>query len=817
SSTTPATGAYSTFHIHADLTRRLQTTASNNDTTLYMVLQAALAALLTRLGAGTDIPLGTAVAGRGDAGLDDLVGFFVNTLVLRTDTSGDPSFTELLARTRTTDVNALSHQDIPFERVVEAVNPVRAANRHPLFQVMLTLQNNQEATFTLPGTELTTHNPTDALTDTTAKFDLTFTVTETDGGLSGAVEYNTQLFDPETIQRITRQWIRLLDDVTAHPHRPIGQADIIGEAERTRLLTAWTGPPRQAADSDVITLFEEQAARTPNATAVSWNNGELTYTELNACADRLASRLAAAGAEPESPVALDLKRSPRVIVAILAILKTGAHYLPLPDAFPNDLKKWVLQQNDTQTLLTDATTASPMELNNVVQTVINIDDCLEPDPTTPPHRATLHPDQLAYIMYTSGSSGTPKGVAVTHRSIAAFATDSHWLDHHTQRVLMHSPHSFDPSVYELWVPLLSGGNVILAPPGPLDIPEIGRLIRTHNITSAVFTAALFNILAEEATDDLGHINLAWSGGDIISESATRKLLEAHPHTQLANAYGATEATVISTWHPINNSPHTSPIPIGHPMEGTRLYLLDAWLQPAPPGTPAEIYLAGSGLARGYTKQPALTAERFIADPYNPGQRMYRTGDLGRWTQHNTLEFAGRVDQQIKIRGHRVEPAEIEAVLEQHHTITQAAVIPREDRPGDRRLIAYLVRTHQHTTTPTETENLTHTLRQRLPDHMIPTAYINLEKLPLTTNGKLDHRALPAPQHHHTTTGRQPRNQREQQLCDLFADILGTPEVGIDDDFFALGGHSLLATRLIARIRAELNLELTIQNLFTTPT
>ncbi|MFC7534640.1 amino acid adenylation domain-containing protein, partial [Actinoplanes sp. GCM10030250] len=807
------TGEYVPFVVDGQVTAGLVGVAQRCDSTLFMVLQAGLAGLLTRLGAGTDIPLGTAVAGRNDAALDDLVGFFVNLLVLRADTSGDPSFEELVRRVREVDLAAFAHQDVPFDRVVEEVNPERSADRHPLFQTMLVLQNNVDAVFALPGVQVRQDYGFQGFMG--AKFDLTFTVAQRGDGLAGAVEFCRELFDRQSVESLVSWWVRLLAEVAVAPQRPISGIDLLSPAEVERLAAEQTGPPAQAPAADVVTVFRRQVARTPEAVAVTAPlqpaDPDLSYAQLDAASDRLAARLVAAGVGRETAVALMMPRSPRVVVAIMAVLKAGGCYVPLPEAFPTALQQWVLQETAATLIVTDGQQMDPALQHD--RTIIDITHALSIDATHTVAAGDAWPaDQLAYVMFTSGSTGRPKGVAVSHGSIVALAADGCWDEEYRRRVLFHSPHSFDPSVYELFVPLLSGGAVVVAPADPLDMSELAQTIRDGEVTSAVFTAALFNLLAEQTPHDLARMRLSWSGGDVISEAGVAKVLAADPRTNVANAYGATETTVISTWQPITSS--SGPIPVGHPMDGVRVYVLDERLRLQPPGVTGEIYIAGAGLARGYWARPDLTAERFVADPRANGQRMYRTGDLGRWNRTGTLEFAGRADDQTKIRGYRVEPGHIEAALRELPEVAHAAVIIRENQPGDRRLIGYIVATTPHDQLP---EQLREQLRDRLPDHMVPDTLIMLDELPLTANGKLDKRALPTPGTTHQTPSRQPRTPTEQHLCTILADLLARTGVGIDDNFFDLGGHSLLATRLITRIRTELHLELHLRTLFTHPT
>jgi amino acid adenylation domain-containing protein len=549
-------------------------------------------------------------------------------------------------------------------------------------------------------------------------------------------------------------------------------------------------------------LFAAQAARTPGAPAVLDGGRTLSYAELDQRANDLAHRLLAAGARPDEPVAVALPRSADYVVSVLGVLKAGGCYLPLPETAPEARIRFMLEQTRARILVTSG------------QETYGLQAACPPGPgasTTAPAVA-VHPDQAAYIMYTSGSTGTPKGIAVTQRSVAGFAADQRWEPAAPHRVLMHAATSFDPSVFEIWLPLLTGGTVVVAPPGELDTDVLARTITDGAATIAAFTPAVLNLMADHAPDVLAAMRLVWTAGDVVPPATVARLLAQDPPVTLASAWGTTETTIISSWHPLT-APPAATVPIGTPMDNTRLYLLDSRLRPVPPGTVGEIYAGGLGLARGYVAQPALTAERFIADPYGPpGTRLYRTGDLARRQPGGTLEFAGRADSQLKIRGYRVEPAEIEAALLSHPAIAQAAVIAREDTPGDRRLAAYLVPAPG---TAIDPDTVRAHAAATLPGYAVPATLTVLDQLPLTPNGKLDRTALPAPAITAGTTA--PRTPREHQLAAIFTDILGLPQVGIHDNFFDLGGHSLLATRLVNQIRAQLGREMTIDTLFDAPT
>ncbi|MPY31192.1 amino acid adenylation domain-containing protein, partial [Streptomyces adustus] len=788
--------------LEPELHQALRDLAAARGASMFMVLQAGLAALLTRLGAGTDISVGSPIAGRTDQALDDLVGFFVNTLVLRTDTGGDPDFAELLGRVRQKALAAYGHQDVPFEYLVEVVNPARSLSHHPLFQIMLALQNAPVGEFALPGLE-TAH--LEASTGT-SRVDLTFSLAERfrpDGspdGLAGAVEYATDLFEPATVELLFERWARLLRAAVADPGLPVSRIDIMSGEERSRLLSRSTGAAFELPEAALPELFARQVRATPDAVAVVAGATELTYRELDQRSNRLARALIRQGVRPETPVAVLLDRSADLVVALLAIVKAGGAYAPLDSRFPQSRIDLILKEAGAALVLTE----------DVLTALI------EGEPDASDLEVTCDPLQLAYVMYTSGSTGRPKGVAVTHRDVVGLALTPEYRGGGHERVLMHSPTAFDLSTYELWVPLLNGGRIVVAPPERLDLDLLQHTIGTHGVTGLWLTAGLFRLVAEERPGLLAGVREVWTGGDVVSPAAVARVLEVCPGVEVVNGYGPTEATTLATRHPVHSLPeNAATVPIGGPMANMRAYVLDDRLRPVPTGLVGELYLAGTGVARGYLGRPGLTAERFTADPYGPpGSRMYRTGDLAWWPAEGTLEFAGRTDHQVKLRGLRIEPGEIEAILASCPGVAQAAVVAREDRPGDKRLVAYLVPAPEGAP---ETGELSGRLRRELPDYMVPSAFVTLDTLPLTANGKLDRAALPAPEYGAPGTGRGPRTPREQLLCDLFAEVLGREQVRIDDNFFDLGGHSLLAARLTSRVRETLGLELGLRMLFEAPT
>nr|DAB41478.1 TPA_exp: nonribosomal peptide synthetase [Streptomyces sp. CNB091] len=792
-------GELMSLHIDAALHRRIDETARAHRVTPFMVLHAGLAALLSRLGGGTDVSVGTAVAGRTEEGLEDLIGFFVNTLVLRTDVSGAPSFAELLGRVREADLAAFEHQDIPFERLIDMAGPERSLSRLPYVQVMLALQNMPEQTLELPG--LTASEL--PIGSGSSKFDLSLALYERfdeerrPAGLDGLVEFSTDVFDAPTVRTFTDRWARLLDAATAAPGRPVAELEILAADEREKLLSGWGtgGAPVRAADATPVARFLEQAARTPDAVAVTDRGADLTYRALADRAGRLARVLVERGVTAEAPVALLMERSTELVVATLAVALSGGTCVPLQETAPAERLRGIVTESGAALVLTDHACRAAAEALGVP--LAGAGD----EPAGPSAVPAVHPDQLIYVMYTSGSTGVPKGVAVTHRNVLELTADHAWQSGAQQRVLLRSPHAFDAFTYELWVPLVQGGRVVVAPPGELDAQVLRDLLVEQRITSVFLTTALFNVLAEECPDALRGVREVWTGGEFASASAIGRVLETCPEAEVVHVYGPTETTTFATAEPLRalGGPPEGAVPIGRPLDGMRAYVLDERLAPVPPGVTGELYLAGEGLARGYLHRPGLSAERFVPDPHGkPGARMYRTGDLVHWNGAGSLVFLGRADGQLKLRGFRVELGEIEAALVRDPAVARATVVLREDRPGVRTLTGYAV--PAAVGAELDPAALRRRLAETLPEYMVPAAVLVLPELPLNANGKIDRRALPAPEEVSATGGRPPRTPLEELLCSLFAEVLGLERVGADVGFFDLGGDSIMSIQLVSRAR-----------------
>lgn len=815
-------GGYATLWLDPSVHGKLAELAHRCGASLFMVLHASLAALFSRLGAGEDIPIGSPIAGRTDEALSDLVGLFVNTLVLRSDVSGDPSFTELVGRVRETALAAFEHQDVPFEYLVEQINPPRTLARHPLFQVMLALQNVPDIS-PCDLSELDTELLAVPTLTNTTKFDLGFGVWEhgthdDPQGLRIVAEYARDLFDASSVDALVHRWRRLLEAVVAQPGQPISRIDILAPEERHELVTERNRTAVAVPEATIPELFEAQVRRSPDATAVVFGETSLSYRELNARANRLAHALLADGAAPDQIVALALSRGIDLVVAILGVLKAGAAYLPVDPEYPPDRIAFMLADaRPTQLLVSTETAADIPDDGTVPRRMIDDSARLghgkDANPTDADRAAPLLPQHCAYVIYTSGSTGTPKAVVTPHTGIASqvAAQVTRLNVTPTSRVLQFASPSFDVSLWEVCMALTVGGTLFLADTEVLSpgVPLM-TFINERHITHATLPPSVLAALppGSELSSTLTTVVLA-------AEGPSRELIARWARGRhIVNAYGATENTMCATMSdPLPETIAEEP-PIGRPNINSEVYVLGRGLQPVPPGVTGELYIAGLGLSRGYLGRPGLTGERFVACPFGlPGRRMYRTGDLARWRPDGTLECLGRTDDQINMRGFRIEPREIESVLAEHPDVARAAVLTREDPRGEQQLVAYVV--------PDRDECRANTLREfartRLPDHMVPSAVVLVESFPLTPNGKLDRDALPPPTFGSAAIRVRARTPHEQALAELFGEVLGLTTVGVDDNFFDLGGHSLLATQLVDRVRTTLGTDIDVAALFETPT
>ncbi|HEU4558944.1 MAG TPA: amino acid adenylation domain-containing protein, partial [Longimicrobium sp.] len=808
-------GATVPVKLSPELLERLQRLGQSEGVTLFMTLLAAFQVLLAKYSGSEDVVVGSPIAGRTRGEVEELIGFFVNTLVLRTDLSGDPSFREVLGRTREATLGAYEHQELPFEKLVAELQPERSLSYSPLFQAMFTLQNAEGRRGALAGLQV---GGVDADLEI-AKFDLSLTLAATPQGLRGGLNYSTDLFERGTIERMLGYLERVLEQVAADADVRLSRLELLGEAERALVLEEWSRMAvEHPTDRCIHQLVEAQAARTPGAVAVVFEGAELTYAELNARANRLARHLRALGVGPDTRVAISVERGLEMVVGLLAILKAGGAYVPLDPAYPAHRLRYMLDDSAPAALLVQSSLAPSFAGVYVPATVVL--DAGAPawagEPETNLECVELRPGHLAYVIYTSGSTGRPKGVLVEHRGLAshtawqigAFGIGA------DDTVLQRTSISFDASVWELWTTLAAGARMLLLPPDAATDPgAIGRVIEEGGVTIAQFVPTLLQAVLG-ALPEGGSLpcRIVFCGGEPLPASLVEETLAAGAG-EVVNLYGPTEATIQSTAHACGRSGDGRACSIGRPIANARIYILDARGEPVPVGMPGELYAGGAGVARGYLGRSELTAERFGVDPFGgeAGARMYRTGDRARWNADGTIEFLGRNDDQVKVRGFRIEPGEIEAVLRRSEGVADCVVVAREHVPGEKRLVAYVVG-------DTEAGVLREHLRRELPDYMVPSAFVFLETLPLTPNGKLDRKALPAPElasaeEKHVA----PRTPVEEVLSGIWAEVLRLERVGAEDNFFALGGHSLLATRVVSRVREVFGVELPLRALFEGPT
>jgi amino acid adenylation domain-containing protein len=795
-------GASVPFVVGAETTRALRALSRGEGATLFMTLLAGFQALLSRHSGETDVSVGTPVAGRNPVETEGLVGFFVNTLVLRTDLSDRPSFTGLLARVREATLGAFAHQDLPFERLVEELAPERSPLHTPLFQALFTLQNHRHGVLRLGGAELEEVGvPTE-----TARFDLTLGMREDADSLVGQATYRTEIFDRATIERMLAHYVRLLGLAVADGGRPVHEHDLLSGGERRQVLEEWNDTATAySAGSCIHQLFAARAEHTPDAPALLFEDRELSYAELDRRSSRLAHHLRRRGVAPERRVALYLNPSPEAIIALLAVLKAGGAYVPLDPASPAERLAYVLEDSGAELVVTDG----EMEefLPPGAPPVVRVDGDAHAGEPTHAFKSGVGPDNLAYVIYTSGSTGRPKGVLVQHggviNSIEAFIRVLRITE--DARVLLFAPLHFDSSVLDVFTALCAGAELVvasredLAPGAPLI-----ELLRRQRVTHAKFTPSA---LAATPHAEVPDLRTVITGGETCSADVVARWA---PGRRFLNGYGPTETSVRVT--AVECRDGLRPPSIGRAVENVRLYVLDEALQPVPIGVRGELFIGGVGLARGYRGRSDLTAEKFVPDPFSgvSGARLYRSGDRVRWLVDGTLEFVGRTDEQIKIRGVRIEPGEIRATLLGHPALSEAFVAAPEDARGERRLVAYVVPSEGDVTAA----ELRSYLKGHLPDAMVPSVFVVMEALPLNSNGKVDRRALPVPAGQEDEGGyAAPRTPLEEILAGIFAGVLGVDRVGARDDFFALGGHSLLATQVATHVRAVFGTELPLRVFF----
>ncbi|HYN83767.1 MAG TPA: amino acid adenylation domain-containing protein, partial [Pyrinomonadaceae bacterium] len=810
-------GATRSIEMTPALAEALKRLSLGEGATLFTTLLAAFQTLLHRYTRQTDIVVGAPFAGRERAEVEPLVGFFVNTLPVRASLADDPTFRELLSRVRESVLEAREHQDVPFEKLVEAL-PARDASRSPIFQVMFALQTRPLESVTLPGLRLTA---TPGETGT-SKFDLTLFVTEGREGLSAAAEYNTDVFESETIGRLLGHFRNLLEAVVADPERRASELRLVTDDERRQLVAGWnatrTEYPRRAC---VHELFDEQAARTPDAPALLFGEESSTYGELRQKANQLARHLQGLGVATGANVAVYVERSAEMVVAFLGVLKAGAAYVPLDLDYPRERLSFMLEDARCEVLITREALRDRLPAGGLKVVSLDLDAgaIARHETSSPASGATAaHP---AYVIYTSGSTGRPKGVCVPHRAINRLVWNTNYVAlGPDDRVGQLSNASFDAATFELWGALTHGALLVgIDKEAALAPRRLAEEIAGRRVTAMFITSALFSQVAAEVAGCFGGVKHLIVGGDAVDPKWARRVLAEGAPARFVNGYGPTESTTFAVCGEVTEvAPDARSIPIGRPISNTEAYVLDARLEPVPVGVAGELYIGGEGLALGYLHRPALTADRFVPDPFRgePGARLYRTGDLARRLPDGRIDFLGRLDHQVKLRGFRVELGEIESLLSRHAGVRETVVVVREEG-GDKRLVAYVVASAPGA--PPAHAELRRHLKEQLPDYMIPAAFVTLDALPLTPNGKVDRRALPAPDESRPELEADyeaPRTPTEELLASVWADLLGVGRVGVRDDFFELGGHSLLATRVVSRVREACGVELPLRALFESP-
>ncbi|BCL81641.1 hypothetical protein ccbrp13_41060 [Ktedonobacteria bacterium brp13] len=818
-------GARLPFTLSAELIEQLTQIARSENATLYHILAASFNTLLYHYTGQTDMLTGAITAGRRPAQTQDLIGVFLNPLVIRNDLSGNPTFREQLLRVRDVVVEAQDHQDVPFEYLVKELRPQRDPSRNPLIQVLISLQPPLPPL--APGWTITQAD----VETKTAKFELSLILDNRADGFVAWLEYNTDLFEEATAARLIRHWQMVLNSIVADPSQPIADIAFLTPEEQQTLLHTWNATQSDfPAQTTLHTLIEQQVERTPDAIALSFEGETRTYRELNNAANHLARQLQVLGAGPDTLIGVSMERSIEMVEALLAVLKSGGAYVPLDPSYPADRLAYMLQDANVPVLLTQPqlkeqflTTAA-----QVITLDAHWDQSLRNEQVANPESQT-GPEQLAYMIYTSGSTGKPKGVMNTHRGIS---NRLHWMQQAYQltaqdRVMQKTPFSFDVSVWEFFWPLLTGARLVVARPGGHQDPAyLAHLISEQQITTLHFVPSMLQVFLQElGIERSKSLRQVVCSGEALTPEQVQQFFTRFPQgVALHNLYGPTEAAIdVTSWECSPND--TESVPIGRPIANTQLYILNAAQQPVPAGLAGELFIGGVNVARGYHNRPELTAEKFIDDPFSaqPGAKLFRTADLARYRQDGAIEFLGRIDHQVKIRGFRIELGEIEMLLRQVPEVEQAIVTVREDVPGDKRLVAYITPSQKaqgEQQSNRVVQSLQQRLRAQLPEYMLPSTFVQLTALPVSPNGKIDRRKLPAPDTHVTrqdSTFVAPRTPLEEMLEVIWTALLNVPQISVHDNFFEAGGHSLLAMQMVARIRTALQIDIAVHSIFTTPT
>ncbi|QKI81708.1 non-ribosomal peptide synthetase [Kroppenstedtia eburnea] len=807
-------GATHRFAIAKGLYEQIKQLSHEADMTLFMTLFASFNTWLHRYSGQEDLWVGSAIANRNRTEIEELMGFFVNTLVLRTDFSDNPTFQELLKQVRDVALQAYENQDVPFERLVEELQPERDLSYSPLFQVMFVMQNTPVQEVDAPGLKIRRTE----FDSETAKFDLTMFVTEMEEELLVSLEYNADLFDAATIERMASHFGCLLHSIVANPQQRVGELPLLTWEEREWMLSEWNDTEVELPQELIHEKFAAIARQMPDQTAVEADGVTWTYRELNDRSERLANFLRREGVGPDVLVGICMERSVEMLIGLFGILKAGGAYVPLDPANPQERLSFLLADSGVSVLLTQEKWLSYLPQYEGRVVCLNrdwprIDSCADAPPSS-----RVHADNLAYMIYTSGSTGTPKGVIIPHRGLTnylAWALDAYGVEQGIGSIVSTSL-AFDATITSLFLPLLTGRRVILLRDGE-EVEQLSQLLRKHRPSLLKITPAHLPLLKQQLSPQelAGRVGTVVIGGAALRGEDIAFWQQADPETRFINEYGPTE-TVVGCGIYEAKEMGEGPVPIGRPIANMKLYVLDDWMQPVPIGVPGELYIGGVALARGYHNRPELTAERFVPNPFSDetGSRLYKTGDRARYLSDGNLEYLGRVDDQVKLRGYRIEPGEIQGVLLQHPAVAEAIVILREDSPGDQRLVAYVTVSEGH---EWNLRDVKQHLAELLPSYMVPSAIVVLDALPLTLNGKVNRQLLPPPSHDPREGGDMaPRTPTEERLATIFADVLSVEQVGVHDHFFERGGHSLLVIQVLSRIRSTWNIELSVGALFEAP-
>lgn len=802
------------FELSESLSEALRTLSRREGVTLFMTLLAAFKTLLHCYTGQEDISIGSSVANRSRQETESIVGCFVNILVLRTRLSGDPTLRDLLKRVREVCLDGFAHADMPFEQVVNELHPERTLNRNPLFQVAFILMNAPQPEIDLPGLSLSYVEMDQGVSEN----DLSLMLVEEQQRLTGRLTYNSDLFEAATIKRMLNHWQSVLESMVTDPDQRLSDLQLLSEAGLKQILQDWNETKTDYGhEKSVHEVFEAQASLTPEAVAVIHNEEQLTYRELNCKANQLAHHLQTLGVGPEVRVGLCVERSAEMIVGLLGILKAGGVYVPLDPSYPLERLAFMLEDSLAAVLVTQESLLDVLPSTWVPVICLDAEwDTISQQSVEDPEHDRIGADNLCYVMYTSGSTGQPKGVSITHRGVVRLVKETNYVSLTPEEVLLqYAPISFDASTFEIWGSLLNGARLVVPPANARSPEELAAMIRQHGITTLWLTAALFHQMVEHQPECLHSIRQLLAGGDVLLPAQVEKVIHQLGEHRLINGYGPTENTTFTCCYQLSAASRLKgAVPIGRPINNTQVYILNKHMKPVPPGIVGELYVGGCGLARHYLNRPDLTAEKFVPHPFSQlaGERLYRTGDAARYLPDGNIEFLGRADLQVKVRGFRIELEEIEAALVRHTAIEQSVVVAREDEPGDKRLVAYIV---HKTESPPSPEQLRSFLKQQLPDYMLPSAFIFLDTLPLTPSGKVDRLALPPPESSRPQLSKAlvlPHTPAEKLLADVWAQVLGLEQIGVHDNFFDLGGDSIRSIEVCA-LAKKAGLNVSVQQLF----